>query len=124
MHNIGTIECEQPIPDLYTFNGRLEIGSTYFWHQNQRPTFSDTLRRHKRTLPLISEHLLLRGSRMKNTEWVIGCAVSVGENTKLALNGRDFRTKISSSEKYINRFIIFFIIVMISLVTFCFGMER
>lgn len=124
LHDIGRIECEQPIPDLYTFNGRLEIGSVYYWTQNQQSSHSDTLRRHKRTLPLISEHLLLRGSRIKNTEWAIGCAVAVGQNTKLALNGRVFHSKTSSSEKFINRFLIFFVVVMVALVTFCFIMER
>lgn len=123
LHDIGTIECEPPIPDLYTFNGRLEIGSVYYWDQHQRASHSDTLRKHKRTLPLISEHLLLRGSRIKNTEWAIGCAVSVGQNTKLALNSRVFRTKTSSSEKFINRFLIFFVAVMVCLVTFCFIMK-
>lgn len=124
MHDIGTIECEPPIPDLYTFNGRLEVGSLYYWSQNRQSTLSDTLRRHKRTLPLISEHLLLRGSRIKNTEWAIGCAVAVGQHTKLALNGRVFCSKTSSSEKFINRFLIFFVVCMVALVTFCFIMAR
>lgn len=124
LHSIGSIECDGPIADLYTFNGRLEVGPTFFWQQNHEPTFSDTLRRHKRTLPLTADHLLLRGSRIKNTEWAIGCAVYTGQNSKLALNGQVFRTKTSSSEKYINRFLIFFLLVMIALVTSCFIIKK
>ncbi|XP_031625300.1 phospholipid-transporting ATPase IG isoform X2 [Contarinia nasturtii] len=123
LHNIGSIECEHALADLYTFNGRLEVGPTFFWRQHHEPTFTDTLRRHKRTLPLTADHLLLRGSRMKNTEWAIGCAVYTGQNTKLALNGKVFRSKTSSSERFINQFLIFFVIIMFTLVTFCFGME-
>lgn len=123
LHNIGSIECDQPLADLYTFNGRLEIGPTFFWRQNHEPTFSDTLRRHRRTLPLTADHLLLRGSRIKNTEWAIGCAVYTGQQTKLALNGQIFRTKTSSSEKFINHFLIFFLLVMLALVIFCFAIK-
>lgn len=124
LHNIGSIECERPLADLYTFNGRLQIGSAYYWRQNREPTLSDTLRRHKRTLPLTADHLLLRGSRIKNTEWAIGCAVYTGQNTKLALNSQVIRTKGSSSENFINQFLIFFLLVMIALVTFCYFMKR
>lgn len=67
MQSIGSIECDGALADLYTFNGRLEVRPTFFWRQNHEPTFSDTLRRHKRTLPLTADHLLLRGSRIKNT---------------------------------------------------------
>lgn len=123
LHNIGSIECDRPLADLYTFNGRLEIRPTFFLHQHREPTFTDTLRRHKRTLPLTADHLLLRGSRMKNTEWAIGCAIYTGQNTKLALNGKVFRSKTSSSESFINQFLIFFVIVMFALVTFCFCMK-
>lgn len=124
MQNIGTIECERPLADLYTFEGRLEIGPIYFWREHREPTFSDTLRRHKRALPLTADHLLLRGSRIKNTEWAIGCAVFTGQNTKLALNSQVVRTKTSSSENFINNFLIFFVVVMIGLVTYCYCMER
>lgn len=95
----------------------------YFW-KNHEPTFSDTLRRHRRTIPLTADHLLLRGSRIKNTEWAIGCAIYTGRNTKLSINSQVFRTKASSSEKFINKFLIFFLIVLIAMVTICYIMEQ
>lgn len=109
---------------MYTFNGRLEIGPSFFWGQKQEPSFSDTLRRHRRTLPLTADHLLLRGSRIKNTEWAIGCAIYTGQNTKLAINSQVIRSKMSSSEKFINKFLIFFLVILIALVTFCYIMKR
>lgn len=54
------IEVPNPIADLYTFYGRLEI-----------PTLE--------SLVLSPDNLMLRGSRVKNTEWAIGCAVYTGE---------------------------------------------
>lgn len=124
IHRIGSIECEAPQADLYTFNGRLEIGPSFFWSQKQEPSFSDTLRRHRRTLPLTADHLLMRGSRIKNTEWAIGCAIYTGQDTKLAINSQVIRSKMSSSEKFINKFLIFFLVVLITLVTFCYTMKR
>lgn len=124
MDKLGSIECEKPLADLYTFNGRLQMGPASLWRQNYEPRISDTLRHNKRTLPLTADHLLLRGSRIKNTEWAIGCAVYTGQNTKLAMNSQVFRTKTSSSENFINKFLIFFLFVMMALVTFCYFMKR
>lgn len=100
----------------------MEIGSEYF--KDHEPTFLDTLRHNRRTLPLTADHLLLRGSRIRNTEWAIGCAVYTGQNTKLAINSQTVRSKISSSEKFINKFLIFFLFVLITMVTFAYFMKR
>lgn len=75
MHTLGVIECEQPRTDLYTFNGRIELGPVYRKElRNSLEMPSDTCH----VLPLMTENLLLRGSRVKNTEWAIGCAVYTG----------------------------------------------
>ncbi|XP_058977981.1 phospholipid-transporting ATPase IF-like [Musca domestica] len=94
---VGIIECERPQTDLYTFNGKIQMQNV--------------------TLSLKSENILLRGSRLKNTEWVIGCAVYTGMSTKLQLNSRMTRNKFASSEIYLNRFLIFIVILMIAIVT-------
>lgn len=85
---------------------------------------SETGRDSSRALPLTSDHLLLRGSRIKNTEWAIGCAVYTGQNTKLAMNSCITRSKISSSETFINKFLVFFLVVLISMVTVSYFMKR
>lgn len=74
MHTIGSIECEHPRTDLYTFNGRIELAPNY---RAQRLSLLEGA--PQSTLPLMAENLLLRGSRIKNTEWAIGCAVYIGE---------------------------------------------
>lgn len=149
IHTIGTIECEQPRTDLYTFNGRIELNAL---HRRQRMSLSEDV---QHALPLNAENLLLRGSRIKNTEWAIGCAVYtgknisftrhkykynnnkniqityviisncfLGQNTKLSLNSRLTRNKLSSSEKYVNKFLVFFLLLLISWVTISYFIKR
>jgi phospholipid-translocating ATPase len=75
-------------------------------------------------IPLMAENLMLRGSRMKNTEWVITCAVYTGQNTKLALNSKITKNKMSSSEQFINKYLAFFIILLLAVVTVSYFMKR
>lgn len=50
------IECQQPMPDLYKFVGRMTV------HKNSENVMK----------PLGPENLLLRGARLKNTPYVYG----------------------------------------------------
>ncbi|XP_026732773.1 probable phospholipid-transporting ATPase IF [Trichoplusia ni] len=88
------IEVPHPVADLYTFYGRLDIPSMD-------------------SLPLTPDNLMLRGSRVKNTEWAIGCAIYTGEETKLALNSKYSGNKFSSCELAINGFLLFFILLLV-----------
>lgn len=54
------IEVPHPVADLYTFYGRLEIPGL-------------------ESIVLSTDNIMLRGSRVKNTEWAIGCAVYTGK---------------------------------------------
>jgi len=44
-------------------------------------------------IELNSENLLLRGSSLRNVEWVIGVCVYAGHHTKIMLNTSKSRTK-------------------------------
>lgn len=81
LHTLGFIECEQSRTDLYTFNGRIELPSTIN-RISVIPTDIE-LQTSLHNIPLMAENLMLRGSRVKNTEWAIACAVYTGQNTKL-----------------------------------------
>lgn len=51
-------------------------------YRNERHSLSANVPSDKaQAIPLMTENLLLRGSRIKNTDWAIGCAVYTG--TKL-----------------------------------------
>ncbi|KAH8303713.1 hypothetical protein KR018_001973 [Drosophila ironensis] len=107
MHKLGMIECESATTDLYSFNGKIELKNS-----------------EGRVLPLTAENVLLRGSRVKNTECVIGCAVYTGMVTKLQLNSRLTRNKNATSETYINRFLIVILVALIAIVTLLYFLKR
>lgn len=52
--------------------------------------------------PLSIKQLLLRGCKLKNTDWVFGVVVYAGEETKIVLNSKKPYTKHSSLQRKIN----------------------
>lgn len=126
LHELGTIHCEQPRTDLYTFVGRIESRD----QQKRRDSAALTIVTGVNdsvplpAVPLMADNLLLRGSRIKNTEWAIGCAVYTGQNTKLSLNSRLTRNKMSSSESFVNKFLVFFLLMLIAMVTVSYFLKR
>lgn len=80
----ATITCQHPTSDLYGFYGHLEI-------HNSNQEYSST--------HLNIENMLLRGSKLKDSEYIIGCAVYTGQDTKLSLNSKIRGNKLSTAEK-------------------------
>ncbi|XP_067641161.1 phospholipid-transporting ATPase IF isoform X2 [Eurosta solidaginis] len=107
LHKLGVIECESAKTDLYNFNGKLELAGS-----------------EGRVIPLSADNVLLRGSRVKNTECVIGCAIYTGMTTKLQLNSRLTRNKAASSELYVNRFLVVVLLMLIVTVTTLYLLKR
>ena len=99
----GFVECEQPQDDLYKFHGTLNFKN------GNRQTVK---------LPLNSSNLLLRGAILRNTEFVWGCAIYTGSDTKLSLNSKGKATKFSQVERRLNRFLFSFIAILFFLATF------
>ena len=81
------IECQNPTTDLYKFVGTLKLLAG-------EP--SQVVSR----VSLGSENVLLRGARLKDTEFIFGCAVYTGRDTKMALNSKLTRNKFSTVERY------------------------
>ncbi|XP_020805217.1 probable phospholipid-transporting ATPase IF [Drosophila serrata] len=102
----GYIVCEAATPDLYSFNGRLELNSG------------------EAALPLTIDNLLLRGVRLKGTDRAMGCAIYTGMHTKLQLNSRYTGNKSASSEKYINKFMVALIVGMVVVVVVLYLIQR
>lgn len=123
LNTLGIIECEPPKCDLYSFHGKITLSSIYRNSINI-PNTQNSINNDNNDIPLLAENLLLRGSRVKNTEWIIGCAVYVGQNTKMALNSRLTRSKVPSSENFINKFLIVILFIQLSIVIFCYFMKR
>ncbi|KAF4520666.1 hypothetical protein B566_EDAN006342 [Ephemera danica] len=75
------------------------------------------------TEALDAENLLLRGATIRNTEYVYGCAIYTGQQTKLALNSRITRNKFSTIEKTVNKFLIFYLMLLFVEVAICSGLK-
>lgn len=56
------------------------------------------------------KNLLLRATKLKNTEWTIGVTLYTGSNTKVMKNGAGTTNKVSNIERKVN-FIILFILL-------------
>ena len=56
------------------------------------------------------KNLLLRATKLKNTEWVIGMVVYTGKNTKIMQNGANTTSKTSNIEKRVNKIILFILL--------------
>jgi len=62
-------------------------------------------------MSLSSENILLRGSSIRNTGWVIGIAVYTGHQTKVMMNASKPKFKLSKLQKLTNRQIIYIFLV-------------
>ena len=92
------VECEEPKPNLYEFKGCLIS-------INNR-------------IPIQIDQLLLRGSILRNTAFVIGAVVYTGHDTKIMKNGSVASTKTSkmTKEVYSEILYIFCIEILLSFV--------
>ncbi|KAJ2075221.1 hypothetical protein GGH13_000766 [Coemansia sp. S155-1] len=89
---------EPPSPELYAFEGFMEIGGRRF--------------------PLTPNQLLLRGSVLRNTAYVYAQVVYAGEHTRLRLNAtRNVRTKAPQTQRITNRIVV---LVFLLLLVLCF----
>ena len=82
------VVCEPPNDYLYKFEGNITFNMT------------------EETYSLDHNQLLIRGSSLKNTEWVYGLVVYTGHETKIMQNSSKSRTKFSRLEIATNKQII------------------
>ncbi|KAK9090419.1 hypothetical protein Sjap_023596 [Stephania japonica] len=89
------IKCEDPNENLYSFVGTLYHGDTPY--------------------PLSPQQLLLRDSKLKNTDFVYGVVVYTGHDTKVMQNAVDPPSKRSRIERKMDKivYILFGILVVI-----------
>ncbi|CAH8667518.1 unnamed protein product [Heterobilharzia americana] len=95
--------CQQPEEDLYSFSGRLCLKNP-----SGDPVTND--------YPIGPKNLLLRGACLRNTDYIYGCAVYTGSDTKLALNSKGKKTKFSQVEGRLNFYLVFILAFLASCV--------
>lgn len=88
----ATLTCILPMAGLYTFEGKVEASIPDTSRDIQNP--------ENRSGPLGIENIALRGSRLRDTDFIIGCAVYTGFDTKLSLNSQITSNKFSTVERW------------------------
>ncbi|KAL8105993.1 hypothetical protein AgCh_029709 [Apium graveolens] len=83
----ATVKCEDPNANLYTFVGSMELREEKF--------------------PLSPQQLLLRDSKLRNTEFIYGAVVFTGHETKVIQNSTAPPSKRSNIERKMDRIIYF-----------------
>uniref|UniRef100_A0A2K6GCR0 Phospholipid-transporting ATPase IB n=1 Tax=Propithecus coquereli TaxID=379532 RepID=A0A2K6GCR0_PROCO len=96
----GTVECEGPNRHLYDFTGNLHLDG-------------------KSPVSLGPDQILLRGTQLRNTQWVFGIVVYTGHDTKLMQNSTKAPLKRSNVEKVTNVqiLVLFGILLVMALVS-------
>jgi len=87
----GELSVEDPNLDLYSFNGNMNI-------MGERS-------------PLSNEHILYRGSVLRNTKEVYGVVVSSGEDCKIRMNAtKNPRIKAPALQAVVNRIVVIIVL--------------
>ncbi|KAJ0759614.1 putative P-type phospholipid transporter [Helianthus annuus] len=95
----GTITCEDPNPNLYTFVGNLDY--------------------ERQVFPLDPSQILLRDSKLRNTGHVYGVVIFSGHDSKVMQNATKSPSKRSTIEKPMDKiiYVLFTLLVLISLIS-------
>ncbi|GBG34009.1 Phospholipid-transporting ATPase [Hondaea fermentalgiana] len=91
---------------LLTFSGQIRVFDDKYTMERTPEGYKD--------IPLDTSNLLLRGSVLRNTPWVLGFVLYAGPETKVVQSSSNPPTKMSRLQKLINKIII--LILMVDLV--------
>ncbi|MCQ2817285.1 MAG: phospholipid-translocating P-type ATPase [archaeon] len=91
----GYCQCDLPNAELYQLNGKMIM-------------FLNT---QQEEFPLDAKQLLLKGAKLRNTEWILGIIIYAGHNCKLLKNAKNPLVKYSSLEKLMNKLLVFILII-------------
>ena len=105
------VECERPNNSLYTFTGNLDVPRAAYDGPITEDDLSNPERRKK--VSLVPQNVLLRGSSLRNTEYVFGVAVYAGHDTKVMMNASAAPSKRSQIELGMDRVVLLMLSMLI-----------
>ena len=103
----AVFECEAPNSRIHTFNGVIH------WETGE----DDDENAPSSQTPVDQSTLLLRGSVLRNTKWILGLVVYTGYDTKIVRNSRAAPSKLSTIERTTNRLLYLILATQVLLVT-------
>ncbi|KAI0599219.1 hypothetical protein F4775DRAFT_131524 [Biscogniauxia sp. FL1348] len=98
----AVVVSEDPNPDLYNFEGRVEVDGE--------------------AMPLTLDNVVFRGSKLRNTEEAIGLAINTGEECKIRMNAnKEVHAKAPKIQELLNRIVILLVVCVLILTFGCTG---
>ncbi|KAL3879263.1 hypothetical protein ACJMK2_031565 [Sinanodonta woodiana] len=94
--------CDLPNAEIYNFRGYIQLSED----ESSR-------------VSLNKDNIMQRGCFIRNTDWVEGFVVYAGHETKALMNNRNPRSKRSKLERFINRDVIWCVIILLLLCLSC-----
>jgi len=115
----GTITCDIPNAEMYNFDGLMCIDSSQLLDESRSTNTA--------LFNLTYHNLLLRGSSLKNTEYIYGIVVNAGHYSKIMLNSLQSRNKQSKLSSLTNsqlQIVIIIELVICIVLTFFFSIIK
>jgi len=116
-----TSKIGEDIGQLSSFDGELE----YEAPNNNLSRFEGNLTWQGKTYPLKNDNVLLRGTRLRNTQWAYGIVCYAGSDTKLMRNSGKAVFKRTQIDRLLNRIILgifCFLLIMCVIMSICSGL--
>ncbi|EFA85112.1 P-type ATPase [Heterostelium album PN500] len=110
------VDYEGPNNDIYGFEGVLTVLKGM---ENSSNLGQSTLVGQNNFCPITIESLLLRGTKLRNTEWVIGIVTYTGVDTKVEKNSTKSSQKRSSVERGVNNKLIILFLMQTIICIIC-----
>ena len=99
----GEIEIAQPNQNLNEIYGKIKLFLKNNGHIKANNVIYD----------ITIKEFILKGSVLRNSNWIIGVIVYTGMNNKIILNSKTPRTKVSQVEQNMNNYLIYVFICLI-----------
>ena len=113
----GQIECQNPTPDLFSFSGLIQLereGGAETHPVNLENLGLPGGSFNAKLPPEIQLVAVLRGTQLRNTEYILGLVTFTGPDTKMSQNSKINANKFSSVERTINLCFIAYLLLLLA----------